>query len=303
MALLVYLEAGESFMAGESKVLTVGQDAASLDIFLTDNGGSISGKYVGFQLFDAANNSAVSGVALNPVLGHYTGSGLIPAGFQLGSWRIDWTIVTQTNSVAFASEPFQVQDIIVTIGFQPPEEKTSSIYDAVRIDIGDPLGHIFDDNFLQHVLIKAVRRLNQRLGLSRSARPPGIPGGFGGPRIQVAEITIDVEAGTVTPDNDELEDLIILMMEYIIITGETSALKRLGAAFASGPYSTVLGGVGGEGISVTNADGVTINVSTGRLQARTTLQRLDVETRQKELEACIRAFLGRQTGNYGKMIW
>ena len=290
-------------MAGETKILTVGQAASALDIFLTANGAAVSGKYVGFQLFDAANASAVSGVALNPALGQYTGSGLIPAGYQLGSWHVNWTIVTQTDSAALASEPFQVQDLVVTIGFVPPTDKTATIYDAVRIDIGDPEGHIFDDNFLQHVLVKAVRRLNQRLGLSRTSRPLGIPGGFGGPKIQVGELTVDVEGGTISPDNDELCDLIILMMEYIIITGETSALKRLGASFASGPYATVLGSVGNEGISVTNADGVTINVSTGRLQTRATLQRLDVETRTKELETAIKAFLNRETGNFGKLIY
>jgi hypothetical protein len=290
-------------MAGETKILTVGQAASALDIFLSANGLPVSGQYVGFQLFDAANASAVSGVALNPELGHYTGSGLIPAGYQLGSWHVDWTIVTLSNSVVFASEPFQVQDLAVTIGFIPAGDITASIYDAVRIDIGDPEGHIFDDNFMQHVLIKAVRRLNQRLGLSPTSRPQGIPGGFGGPKIQVADIEVDVEAGTLSPNNDEIADLIILMMEYIIITGETSALKRLGAAFASGPFSTVLGSIASEGISVTNADGVTVNVSTGRLQTRATLQRLDVETRTQELETAIKAFLGRMTGNFGKMIY
>jgi hypothetical protein len=290
-------------MAGETKILTVGQAASALDIFLSANGAAVSGQYVGFQLFDAANVSAVSGVALNPALGQYTGSGLIPAGYQLGSWHIDWTIVTETNSVVRASEPFQVQDLTVSIGFVPPTDKTATIYDAVRIDIGDPEGHIFDDNFLQHVLIKAVRRLNQALGLSRTSRPIGIPGGFGGPKIQVAELTVDVEAGTISPNNDELCDLIILQMEFIIITSETSALKRLGAAFASGPFATVAGGIGSEGISVTNADGVTINISTGRLQFRSTLQRLDVETREKELETAIKRFLSRMTGNMGKMIY
>jgi len=290
-------------MAGETKILTVGQAASALDIFLSANGAPVSGQYVGFRLFDAANASAVSGVALNPELGHYTGSGLIPPGYQLGSWHIDWTIVTQTNSVVFASEPFQVQDVLVSIGFAPPTDKTSTIYDAVRIDIGDPEGHIFDDNFLQHVLVKAVRRLNQALGLSRTSRPQGIPGGFGGPKIQVAELTVDVEAGTIEPNNDELCDLIILQMEYIIVTAETSALKRLGATFASGPFATVVGGVGNEGISVTNADGVTVNISTGRLQFRTTLQRLDVETRKEELETAIKRFLGRMTGSMGKMIY
>lgn len=290
-------------MSNISKILTVGQAASALDIFLTANGAAVSGKYVGFQLFDAAAASAVSGVALNPILGHYTGSGLIPAGYQLGSWQVHWTIVTVTNSVVFATEPFQVQDVTVSIGFVPTTDVTSTIYDAVRIDIGDPDGHIFDDNFLQHVLIKAVRRLNNRLGLSFVSRPLGIPGGIGGPKIQVAHLEVDVEAGTISPDNDELSDMIILMMEYLIVTGETSSLKRLGAAYASGPFATVLGGVGNEGISVVNADGVSINISTGRLQARTAMQRLDVETRTRELETAIKAFLGRMTGNFGKLIY
>jgi hypothetical protein len=46
-----------------------------------------------------------------------------------------------------------------------------------------------------------------------------------------------------------------------------------------------------------------VNISAGRLQARTAMQRLDVETRTKELDDAIKAFLGRQTGNYGKMIY
>lgn len=290
-------------MTDEIKVLTVGQDTSALDIFLAANFLPVSGKYVGFQLFDAASVSAVSGVALNPELGHYIGSGLIPVGYQNGTWHVNWTIVTLANNVVFASEPFSVQDINVTIGFVPAADKTGSIYEAVRIDIGDPEGHIFNDEFLKHVLIKATRRVNHRLGLSAKSRPLGIPGGFGGPNIKVAHLDVNVETGFISPDNDELTDILILMCEYIIITAETSALKRLGASFASGPFSIVLGGISNEGISVRNADGVDINISAGRLQARTAMQRLDVETRTKELNDAIKAYLSRMTGNFGKMIY
>lgn len=290
-------------MAVETKILTVGQANSALDIFLAANGSPVSGKYVGFQLFDATNTSALSGVALNPEFGHYVGSGTIPGGFSLGDWHINWTIITQTNNLLFASEPFSVQDLTVSIGFVPAGDIPGGIYDAVRIDIGDPDGQIFDDDFLKHVLIKSARRLNHRLGLSAHSRPQGIPGGFGGPRIRVAHLDLDVETGFLSPNNDEIEDLLIMMCEYIIITSETSALKRLGASFASGPFATVLGGIANEGISVTNADGVIVNISTGRLQFRTTLQRLDVETRTKELEAAIKVFLSRMTGNFGKLVY
>ena len=84
----------------------------------------------------------------------------------------------------------------------------------------------FDDNFLARVLTKAARRLNQRLGLSITNRPQGVPGNWGGRRLQVSPITLDLEAGTISPNNDELCDLIILQMEHILNTSETSARKR-----------------------------------------------------------------------------
>jgi hypothetical protein len=290
-------------MAGETKTFTVGADIASLDIFLSAGGTATDANSVGYELFDSAGISAASGVAVHPAIGSYNASGVIPAGFQVGTWRVDWNIMTTGNEFVSATEPFCVQAIDITIGFVPTTDKTGSIYDAVRIDIGDPDAQVFDDNFLSRVLTKAARRLNQRLGLSITTRPQGVPGGFGGRRIKVSPITVDLSAGTISPDNDELCDLIILMMEYIVITSETSALKRLGATVGSGPFASMTAGVSGEGIKVVNADGVTIEVSAGRLQARVSLQRLDVATREKELETAIRAFLNRQTGNYGKMIW
>jgi hypothetical protein len=287
-------------MTGEIKVLTVGADASSLDIFLSANGIAVSGQYVGFQLVDAANVQAASGLALNPELGRYTASGVIPAGYQLGLWHVNWDVITAGGSFIEASEPFTVNDATISIGFVPPADKFGNIYDAVRIDIGDPEGAIFDDDFLKRVLIKAVRRLNHMLGLSRTSRPRGVPGNFGGPRLKILQMEVDVEAGTIVPSNDELCDLIILMMEYIIITGETSAMKRLQA---SGPFSASVGSSNKDGIMVRNADGVTIDVSVGRLQTRATLQRLDVETRKAEIEAAIKLFWGRMTGNFGKFIW
>lgn len=284
-------------MAGEIKTLTVGQEASALDIFLTANSNAVSGKYVGFQLYDAANTQAVSGVALNPEFGHYVGSGTIPAGFQLGNWNIHWTIITQGDSLLFANEPFTVQDATVSIGFVSPTDKFGSIYDAVRIDIGDPDGIIFNDDYLKRVILKAVRRLDHRLGLSRTSRPKGIPGGFGGPRIKIIPLTINLEAGTLSPDNDELTDLVIMQMEVIILESEISALKRLTNT------GTLGSSVGRDGISVTNADGVTVTISSSRLQFRSDLHKFSAQTARTELEKAILAYLNRQTGNYGKMVY
>lgn len=286
-----------------NKVLTVGQEASALDIFLSANGSSVSGKYVGFQLFDAADAPAVSGVALNPAFGQYVGSGTIPAGFQLGGWHVHWTIVTLTNSVLFATEPFTVQDVTVSIGFVPDTDQTSPIYEAVKIDIGDPEGYVFDDDFLSRVLVKAVRRLNHKLGLSITSRPRGIAGGFGGPRLKISPIVVDINAGTVTPNNDELVDLVILQMELIILQGETSALKRLAATSASGPYAILVAGAQKDGVTVQNADGVMISIGASRLNNRVALHKMDLDSRERELDDAIKLFWARQTSSYGKMIW
>jgi hypothetical protein len=287
----------------ETKVLTVGQAASALDIYLSASSVAVSGKYVGFELFDAAGVSAASGVALNPALGSYTGDGTIPAGYQLGDWRVDWTIITVADSLATATEPFTVQDVLISIGFVPSTDVTSQIYEAVRLDIGDPDGTTFDDDFLKRILQKAVRRLNHRLGLSVVSRPQGIPGGFGGPRIQVTPIAADVEAGTVTPSNDEIHDLVIMQMELIILESEVSALKRMAASNNIGPYSASVSAAANDGVSVTNADGVSISISPSRLKIRAELHKFDVKQRREELEAAVRAFLSRMTGNFGKLIY
>ena len=291
-------------MAGEPKILTVGADASALDIFLSAGGSPIDASSVGFELFDAAGVSAASGIALNPQVGQYTGDGVIPAGFELGTWSVHWNIITAALDWVRATEKFCVQAISVQIGFVPLTDKTGSIYEAVRIDIGDPDGQVFDDAFMSRVLTKAARRLDHRLGLSRTQRPKGIPGGIGAnTTIKVGELTVNVETGVVSPNNDEIVDLLIMQMEVIIIEGETSALKRLSLSGSSGAYQIAVGNAGKDGVTVKNSDGVEVSVSVGRLQTRATLQRLDAATRRAELEGMIKVFLGRLTGGFGKMVW
>jgi hypothetical protein len=290
-------------MAGEVRTLTVGSDVSVLDIYLSSGGNPVAATFVGFELKDATSVVAASGTATNPATGTYKASGVVPAGYQLGTWEIQWNIITAGNELVHATEQFCVNAVDIAIGFVPSTDKTSSIYDAVRLDVGDPEGQVFDDGYQQRILVKAVRRLNHRLGLSPTARPQGIPGGFGGPRIKVSPIVADLVAGTITPDNDELCDLVIMMMEFIIVTAEVSALKRLNANATSGPHVATVSNASQDGVTVKNADGVEVSIAGGRLQNRYLLHKLDVQTKEKELEAAIKAFLGRQTGNYGKMIY
>lgn len=176
---------------------------------------------------------------------------------------------------------------------------STDIYEAVLLDVGDPDQQIFVDAFLQKIFKKAVRRLNQKLGSSDVVRPRGVPGYH---PLKVAKITYDLTGDTINPDTDELADLIILQMEYIIKKGEISALKRLNAAYG-GAYATSVGGGANDDVEVTNADGVRVRTGSSRLTNRASLFRLDLETIKEELEDAIQVYLARMTANYGKCIF
>jgi hypothetical protein len=178
---------------------------------------------------------------------------------------------------------------------------TSGIYDAVRLDVGDPEAQIFNDAFLQRIMVKSVRRLNGKLGLSHVQRPQGIPG-YKALATKISPITYDFASDSISPDNDELADLIILQMEYVISKGEISALKRLSSAYG-GAFGTSIGSAEGDGVTVTNADGVVVSIGASRLNNRTRLMLDDANMIREELEDAIKKFLGRQNGNYGKLIY
>lgn len=291
------------------RVLTLGSAANVLDIYLSVNGVATNATNVGYELIDAADVVSFSGIALNPSTGSYTASGTIPAlrlstglPVQLGEWEIRWNIITSAGIFQSATEDFFVNAVDLKIGFLDSADVTETIYDAVRLDIGDPEASIFDDGFLSRILIKAVRRLNRALGLSVSDRPKGIPGNFGGQRIKVNPIVANLSAGTITPNNDEIYDLVVLQMEVIILESETSALKRL-AASSTGPFASFAGSASQDGISVTNADGVSISISPSRLSSRFDLHKFDVKSRKEELKDAILQYLARMTGSYSKMIY
>lgn len=298
-------------MPNQTKTLTLGGAASSLDIFLSDAGGvAVQANYVGYELVDAANSIVFSGVATNPATGQYAASGVIPALLQtvdpgtsvaLGTWKVNWDIITAANTFQSATELFCVQEVTVKIGFETPGSKTFNIYDAVRVDLGAD-DNLFDDGFLGRVTTKAVRRLNHRLGLSATSRPKGIPGNLGATRLKVSPITLDLSAGTITPDNDELCDLVIMQSEVIILESEINALKRL-AASGSGPFAASVASASQDGISVQNADGVRVDISGGRLANRVQLYKFSAKTARDELEMAIKTFLGRNTGNFSKLVY
>jgi hypothetical protein len=291
-------------MVDYSKTLSVGSNLNALDIFLNVDGAAINASGVLFYVYDAANVLAASGIPTNPAVGQYQGSGTIPAGFSLGVWRMDWAITPVGGGEVTASEQFYVQAMNISFTLNPPTDVVTSIYDFVRHDIADPDGLIFIDSYLQRILLKAITRLNNKLGLAPTMRgPTGIEGQFGGRRIRVIPLTVDIDAGTITPPGDEYEDLLVLQMEQIILTSEISALKRLSASAASGPASIAMLEAVNDDVSVRNADGVQVSIGGGRLQTRASLYKFDAERITKELDDSVKRYLSRLTGNFGKLIY
>lgn len=141
-------------MSGSSKVLTVGSDLNQLDIFLSANGVAIDASGISFNVYDANNVLAASGVPTHPSTGKYLGSGVVPDTFTLGLWHIDWLIIPTGAAQITASEEFCVQALSVSFGFVPPDDKIFNIYDAVRVDVGDPDALIFNDGFYREFLLR-----------------------------------------------------------------------------------------------------------------------------------------------------
>jgi hypothetical protein len=291
-------------MATQTKTLSVGSNLNQLDIYLNVDGVAINASGISFEVYDAASVLAVSGVPTNPSEGKYLGSGVVPAGFANGDWRIDWLIIPTGNSQFTASEEFCVQPLNVAFTLSPPGEVVTTIYDKIRIDMGDPDGTLLGDSFLKRVVQKAITRLNNKLGLAPTTRgPTGIEGQFGGRRIRVIPITIDFSAGTINPPGDEYEDLLILQSEYILATSEIATMKRLNASAGSGFGLTAATAASIEGIDVTNADGTRVSIAVSRLTTRASLMRFHVEELRRELDDAVKKYLNRATANYTKMVY
>lgn len=176
----------------------------------------------------------------------------------------------------------------------------SGIYDMILLDVGDPDQQIFNNSLLARILTKSVTRLNNKLGLSKTSRPIGVGGQFGGRRISIPPITLDLTAGSISPDNDELSDLLVLQSEIIILKSEMAALRRLNPSIG-GAFGQAIASAAHDDVSVTNADGVSIKVS--RLSTRARLFEKSLDDVTEELEDAVIQFLARMSANYSKLVY
>jgi len=294
-------------MAQDGKILTVGTAATELDIYVTagQNGAPLDPTDIRFRIFDPTGAEAVTEtVGTKTGVGVYTASGaLIPTGFQLGeNWSIKWDITTPSSS-GQSTELFCVAAADLATSFaNPAGNSIESLFDRVRIDIGDPDAMIFTDGLMRRTLKKAVSRVNRRLGLVQVSNDSHFIWLIAfTSRTSTPVLTLDLSAGTITPSTDPYADILVLQMEEILLTGETVALQRLNQATA-GAFGSGIVGVAGDGVSATNADGVSISKAVGRLSHRADLAKFNLTNIRQELEAAIKDLRWRLAGGSGRDV-
>lgn len=294
-------------MAQDGKILVVGTAATELDIFITagQNGAPLDPTDIRFRIFDPTGAEAVTETLGTKVdVGVYSASGaIIPTGFQLGEdWSIVWDIVTPSTS-GQSTELFCVADATLATSFQnPADNNVESLFERVRIDIGDPDAKIFTDGLMRKTLKKAVSRINRRLGLVCVTEESYFIWLIAfTSRVTTPVLTLDLQNGTIDPDADPYADILVLQMEEILLTGETVALQRLNPNTA-GAFGSGLLGISADGVSATNADGVTISKAVGRLSHRADLAKFTLKSIRDELERAIQDLRWRLAGGSGRDV-
>jgi len=281
-------------MAQDGRILTVGAAATDLDIFVTagQNGAATDPSGITFRIFDPTGSEAVtttSGVKLD--VGRYSASGaIIPTGFVLGEdWQIKWDVVLLGGASGQFTENFCVALPTLAASFASPVgNSVESLFDRVRVDLGDPDGLIFVDGLMRRTIKKAVSRVNRRLGLVQVTNQSSFIWLIAfTSRAETPVLTLDLINGTIDPDSDPYADIVVLQMEEILLQSETVALQRLNPGTA-GVLGSGIQGVAGDGVSVTDADGVTISKAVGRLAHRADLAKFNVKMISDQLEAAIK---------------
>lgn len=285
--------------------IAIGTSASNLDIYIRDTATNelITPSGITYDIYDPANTPVVSGVNGTYVsLGRYSASGtVIPNGFVVGEgWAINWNVILEGGVFGTFIQNFCTTLPTLSASFSSTLEEVSTIYDRVRLDLGDWDGQIFTDGILQRTLSKAIARVNRRLGLVElhSGSRPFYFYLYFTSALQRPKISVDLDTGMMTPDTDPYVDIVVLQMEEILLRAEATNFKRFNSNLG-GTLSSGLVGITGEGVSVTNADGVKIAVSAGRYSARAKMFAEDVDRIAKEIERAIRDFRWRLSGSAG----
>jgi len=295
-------------MAQDGRILTVGAAATDLDIFVQagQNGAATDPTDIRFRIFDPTGAEAVTETLGTPLdVGHFNASGaIIPTGFVLGEdWQIKWDVTLPGGASGQFVENFCVALPSLAASFASSvDNSVESLFDRVRIDLGDPDGKIFTDGLLRRSIKKAVSRVNRRLGLVRVTSTSSFIFLIAFiTSVATPVLTLDLLNGTIDPDTDPYADILILQMEEILLTSELVALGRLNVHTA-GVFGSGLVGVNKDGVSITNADGVMISQAVGRLSHRADIGKFNVNKIREELGQAIKDLRWRLASGSGKDV-
>lgn len=293
--------------------LAPGMSGVSLDIFIK----------AGSTLYDPASTPVFEIKDANGFQqgsGFYYGTRINTGHFHAGTYTIDATTsgtlgewsITWTAGGSTKIENFTVANASLSLGGDEVNV-LDQIYENIRLDIGDFYGDIFSDTLLERYLIKSVMRLNRELGIAQGkVRPTGItPGGLGTP-ARIPAIVLNLDARTLTPNNHEIHDIVILQTEVLVCRAEMTALRRASAAGAGQPGAELIGSTSGvidgagDGVMVRNADGVTIDTR-GRYSTwatnKTKLFLEEMKAREEELKEAIKRLKVSFANNFSKVVY
>jgi hypothetical protein len=287
------------------QTVAVGAQPTNLDIFVEDGITQqlIDPSGIHFRIRDPLGVDVITTTSGNKLsIGHYNASGVtIPASSPIGEgWKIFWEVVAPGGGSGLFVEEFCTRSASLNATFSSRDVGVETIFDRVRIDVGDPDGRMLTNGLLTRYLEKSIARCNRRLGLVdlETGNTPFhfflfFTSALSRPRLEVNLLT-----GIITPDTDPYVDIIIMQMEELVLRAEMSNFKRLnpnlGGSLASGIFGATT-----EGVSVRNADGVTISVSPVRFSTRAKLFMADVERISAEVKEAIRDFRWRLAGAAG----
>lgn len=295
-------------MTQDGRILTVGASATDLDIFIAagQNGAATDPTNIRFRIFDPTGAEAISETSGTYIsTGRYSASGaVIPTGYVIGEeWQIKWDVVLAGGASGQFVENFTVALPTLSASFSSPTNNNiSSLFERVRIDIGDPDAKIFTDGLLRQTLKKAVSRVNRKLGLVRISEQSSFVFVIAfTSRVSTPVLTLDLLNGTITPDTDPYADILVLQMEEILLQSEGIALQRLNSDTA-GAFGSGIVNVSGDGISVTNADGVSISASPTRLSFRADMAKFNLKNIKEELDHAIKDMRWRLAGANGRDV-
>jgi hypothetical protein len=289
--------------------LSPGMSGMDLDLFV--RAGPVlydPSPYPTFSVTDAAAVNMGSGTGYRVAIGHFDARNwVVPSSGTNGGWTVTWSVAGTSKTETFTVAVPTLTIVGENIGI------IDQMIDNIRIDIGDFSSDIFPVSLLERYLIKSVMRLNRELGIaSGRVRPTGItPGGLGTP-ARIPAITLDLDARTLNPNNDEIADIIVLQAEVLITQAEMSALRRASTASAGGLGASVIvaasgnAGAGSDGVMIRNADGVVIDTRqryASWMTARTQLFLAEAKQREEELKQAIKSLKHSFSSSMGKIIY